>query len=324
MDLISVIVPVYKVEKYLDRCVKSIVSQTYKNLEIILVDDGSPDNCPAMCDAWGEKDSRVKVFHQTNRGVSAARNTGINFSKGKYIAFVDSDDWIGERFIEVLYSLCQTGEFDISACNVKIVDENGEQLTHCNEESLTVKVVDSENAFRDVMNGIGFRATPWNKLYKRSLFENIEFPEEKKHEDEFFTTRIIHEAQKLIYTSECLYYYVQQGQSWMHTSSIQHLDALDAHLERVELFKNYYRSLYLDDKVNFCIACSNFYMSMLQDNAVHKKVALKRIKQTRRKVRFSVHELQKLNIKNIIYVIGSNQMFIGLFSRIRVLRGKMR
>ena len=103
MDLISVVVPVYRVEPYLDRCVASIVNQTYRNLEIILVDDGSPDRCPAMCDAWAEKDRRIKVIHKANGGLSDARNVGLQLAQGNYVAFIDSDDWIDLRFIEILY-----------------------------------------------------------------------------------------------------------------------------------------------------------------------------------------------------------------------------
>ena len=106
-ELISVIVPVYRVEKYLERCVKSILSQTYKNLEVILVDDGSPDQCPAICDACAEKDARVKVIHQENKGLSGARNAGIDAASGEYLAFVDSDDYVSPHFIEELYQLLQ-------------------------------------------------------------------------------------------------------------------------------------------------------------------------------------------------------------------------
>ena len=105
--LISVIVPVYRVEEYLERCVKSILSQTYKNLEVILVDDGSPDQCPAICDACAEKDARVKVIHQENKGLSGARNAGIDAASGEYLAFVDSDDYVSPHFIEELYQLLQ-------------------------------------------------------------------------------------------------------------------------------------------------------------------------------------------------------------------------
>ena len=125
MAMISVIVPVYKVEPYLDRCVKSVVDQTFSDLEIILVDDGSPDNCPAMCDAWAARDSRVRVIHKPNGGLSDARNTGMAAATGEYISFVDSDDWIAAEMLERLIQALERDQSDIAACAVEMVWEDG-------------------------------------------------------------------------------------------------------------------------------------------------------------------------------------------------------
>ena len=125
MDLISVIVPVYKVEQYLDECIQSIVNQTYTNLEIILVDDGSPDNCPQICDEWAKKDSRIRVLHNKNNGVSAARNAGLTIAKGQYIGFVDSDDYIAADMYESLMVGIKQGNKKISCCLVNHVYEDG-------------------------------------------------------------------------------------------------------------------------------------------------------------------------------------------------------
>ena len=122
---ISVIIPVYKVEEYISRCIKSVVDQTYSNLEIILVDDGSPDNCPAICDKWAEKDSRIKVIHKKNGGLSDARNAGMQIASGEFIGFVDSDDWISKEMYQLLYENMKENESDISACGVKLVWEDG-------------------------------------------------------------------------------------------------------------------------------------------------------------------------------------------------------
>ena len=124
MELISIVVPVYKVEPYLDKCVSSIVNQTYKNLEIILVDDGSPDNCPVMCDAWAEKDNRIRVIHKPNGGLSDARNAGMSAATGELIAFVDSDDWIAPDMYEKLYHRLTEDGSDIAACGVQMVWED--------------------------------------------------------------------------------------------------------------------------------------------------------------------------------------------------------
>ena len=124
MDKISVIVPVYNVEKYLDKCVESIVNQTYKNLEIILVDDGSTDSCPEICDEWAKKDNRIKVIHKPNGGLSSARNAGMDSMTGSYIQFVDSDDYIKSNMIEVMYGNIIKGDYDVCVCNYSFIDES--------------------------------------------------------------------------------------------------------------------------------------------------------------------------------------------------------
>ncbi len=124
MDLISAIVPVYNVEKYLYRCVDSILKQTYENFELILIDDGSPDNCSQMCDELSEKDSRIKVIHQENQGLSAARNSGIKIAKGNYLTFIDSDDWISNTMFEDLINLIKEKNADISICNFIVTEGN--------------------------------------------------------------------------------------------------------------------------------------------------------------------------------------------------------
>ena len=138
--LISVIVPIYNVEKYLDNCVKSIVNQTYKNLEIILVDDGSPDSCPAICDNWAKIDSRINVIHQKNSGVSAARNIGIKSSLGDFITFVDGDDFIDSDMYETLVSAYLKNGADIVGCSFKTIDENNDDTVYekgCSSERTT-------------------------------------------------------------------------------------------------------------------------------------------------------------------------------------------
>ena len=123
--MVSVIVPVYKVEKYLERCIKSIVNQTYKEIELIIVDDGSPDKCPEICDKWAEKDKRIKVIHKNNEGVSSARNKGIELSKGKYIVFIDQDDYVTDEHIEVLYDCITSNNVDLVISNLIDINEDG-------------------------------------------------------------------------------------------------------------------------------------------------------------------------------------------------------
>lgn len=172
--LISVIVPVYKVEPYINRCVESIVNQTYKNLEIILVDDGSPDNCPKMCDEWAEKDNRIKVIHKQNGGVSSARNEGIANSNGKYISFVDGDDWIESDMIYLLLNTIEENNADVSRCGIITDFEDGSasELSGNSE----IKILSSKDEMIiDLVMGDYLSGVVWNKLYRYDIVNNIRF-----------------------------------------------------------------------------------------------------------------------------------------------------
>lgn len=166
--LISIIIPVYKTEKYLDRCVESVVNQTYKNLEIILVDDGSPDNCPTMCDAWAEKDGRIKVIHKDNDGLSNARNSGIEICTGDYVMFTDSDDYIEPDMVEFLLNLAIENDADVSRCGY-YQNRDGQETTEFSDFS--VKIYDKDKAIIDLAVS-GFGGTAWNKLYKRDIIKS--------------------------------------------------------------------------------------------------------------------------------------------------------
>ena len=160
-DLISVIVPVYNVESYLNRCIESLVRQTYKYLEIILVDDGSLDGCPHICDKWSERDNRIHVIHKTNGGLSSARNAGLKVAKGEYIAFLDSDDWIHTKFIEHLYITIKDYKVDIAACDIcQVYTEKQDEKIN----KLSVKIYSTEEALETLINGETIRAVAWNKI----------------------------------------------------------------------------------------------------------------------------------------------------------------
>lgn len=167
--LISVIVPVYKVEPYLDRCVQSIVNQTYENLEIILVDDGSPDNCPAMCDAWAAKDGRVQVIHKENGGVSTARNAGINIAKGAFFTFVDSDDWIAGDMILALYRLQKESTADVAGCCAEVVCDDHVPCRTCSDGNVRMY------SFLEIVrnNFPNNSWSLWGKLYRSDLFDRV-------------------------------------------------------------------------------------------------------------------------------------------------------
>ena len=204
--LISVIVPVYNVEKYLDRCVESIVNQTYTNLEIILVDDGSPDNCPAMCDAWAEKDNRIKVIHKENGGVSSARNTGINAASGDYIAFVDSDDYIDCLMYEKMMNTIQINNSDVVICCINVYGNDWHYPNLYCETSEEIMIA----FYRYQLY------SPINKLISARIIKqkNIRFDESLRiAEDLKFNYYLFSEASKVQIISDCLYYYVENNES---------------------------------------------------------------------------------------------------------------
>ena len=309
MELISVIVPVYKVEKYLNKCVESIVNQTYKNLEIILVDDGSPDNCPKMCDEWAEKDARIKVVHKPNGGLSDARNAGMAVATGEYIAFVDSDDWINEKYIELLYNAVKDNNTKMSACDVEFVYDEDYNCITC--EVPDIKLYSAEDALAALIQGKEVRAVAWNKLYHKNLLQDECFKVGKLHEDEFFTYKIIDKCDCVAYVDCRLYYYVQRSNSIMTTASIKHLDSLEAGLERLGLFEKKYHNLYKKDKITFCKACVLFYKNTNGLNKLDKKIYKKRIKQYRRNVKFTLGEIFNQGLRDMVFIVGS-KMCIGL------------
>ena len=178
--LISVIVPIYKVEKYLHKCIDSILAQTYTNLEIILVDDGSPDNCGKICDEYAAKDSRIKVIHQPNGGLSAARNAGLDIATGDYIGFVDSDDYIAPDMYEKLYNALVKNDADMAICDYQ---RFGNELPY-DEMSLTTEVITGLQAMEKQNTVINCSfVVAWSKLYKSFIFSNVRFPVGKINED---------------------------------------------------------------------------------------------------------------------------------------------
>ena len=238
MDLISIIVPIYKVEPYLNKCVQSIVDQAYRDLEIILVDDGSPDNCPAICDAWAAKDSRIKVIHKENGGLSDARNAGLAIAKGDYVAFVDSDDYIEPAFIADLYdALSRTGS-DIAECGVSYVDETGVVLKH--RPVSPEKELDRMGALRQLVLEDGVYQTVWNKLYRREMIDGIPFEKGKYHEDDFWTYQVFDRMEKLVLVDKPLYNYLQRGGSIIGVGyNLKRLDGLEARVLRMQYLQKY-------------------------------------------------------------------------------------
>ena len=206
--MISVIVPIYNVEKYLDRCVQSIVSQTYKNLEIILVDDGSPDNCPAICDKWAKKDNRIKVIHKENGGVSSAKNAGIGISCGEYFAFVDADDYIAPEMYGKMIARALLENADVCGCNFETVDESG--ASGDNLPCYCSGVFKGSEVLPSYFSEESFLPSSVNKLYKREIAEKygIRFDESLQiGEDFMFNYCFFKHSSCVCSMSDKLYYY---------------------------------------------------------------------------------------------------------------------
>ena len=215
--LVSIIVPVYQVKNYVGECVESLLRQTYTNLEILLVDDGSTDGSGAICDEYARRDSRIRVIHQENQGAAVARNTGLDHAKGEYVAFVDSDDMIDSVYIEELYKLIDKYHAEIAACAYekdKMEDDtllNGEIV---NDSNVREVCMSSEQLLRQWHGKYKqWETIPWNKLYRRSILEDdgrggiIRFPEGRRHEDVLISHMIVDNAEKIVLTSQKLYMY---------------------------------------------------------------------------------------------------------------------
>lgn len=260
LPLISVIVPVYKVEAYLDKCISSIVGQTYKNLEIILVDDGSPDRSGEICDSWAAKDDRIRVIHKANGGLSDARNAGMTIATGDLMGFVDSDDWIGPDMYWLLYDNMRKHDSDISACGVEMVWEDGtpsRKLT-CNGNYL----LNCEEAVLAIIQETCLKQPVWYKLYKTNLIRDISFPVGKYHEDVFWSYRAVARAERVSVLDIPCYYYRQRGGSIMGEGySLRRLDALEAKVQRNSFVQSHYPNITLEEKADLLFSCV-YHMQM--------------------------------------------------------------
>ena len=234
---ISVIVPIYKVEQYLDQCIESVVKQTYRNLEIILVDDGSPDNCPAMCDEWAKKDKRIKVIHKENGGLSDARNAGLDIATGEFIGFVDSDDYIHSEMYEKMHTALVKESADLCICSCQKVNEVGEKIN--DDSPVKDEVLTREQCFSKLfLNNGWYYVTAPMKLYKRELFMSLRFIKGKIHEDEFLIHHLFGTCDRVVTISDKLYMYRKRIDSITHSLTARnYMYLIDVCLDRCGYFK---------------------------------------------------------------------------------------
>lgn len=211
MPKVSIIVPVYNVEKYINRCIRSILNQSLDDFEIILVDDGSNDNCPQICEEWSMKDTRIKTIHQINGGLSSARNTGVDAARGEYIGFVDSDDWIEPMMYECLYNAAKENDVEIALCEMRVVKD---ERTDIVQPQKIQRVIDKnelmELFFRVKDNRIHYCVC--DKLYKATVIKDIAFTEGIRFEDIDYNFKVFEKCQRAVYTNQVLY-------NWFFNSS---------------------------------------------------------------------------------------------------------
>ena len=235
--MLSVIIPVYKVEKYLQTCIDSVVGQTYKDIEIILVDDGSPDGCGKICDEYALKDNRIKVVHKENGGLSDARNAGLEVAKGDYITFVDSDDYIHPKMYEFMMALFK-GDVSLVMCPFKNVKED--ENDRCDELYYDARVLyHDEIVSRMFSDEYAQFVVAWNKIYKKDLWGDMRYPVGRIHEDEFTTYKCLYKAAAVGYACDAMYYYRERGGSIMSSFNEKAcLDNVDALMEKIDFFKD--------------------------------------------------------------------------------------
>lgn len=287
--LISVIIPIFKVEEYLERCINSITNQEYKCLEIILVDDGSPDACPIICDTWADKDNRIKVVHKLNGGLSDARNAGLKVATGDYISFIDGDDWVSTYFYSVLVNVMEHEKCDVVECDV--VKSKKQIVNDSNFHSSQICYNAREALYELILDKLVHQHV-WNKLYSRKLIENVLFPIGKCNEDEFWTYQVFGRATKIVHVNIPLYYYFQRSNSIMGSSySLKRLDVLEAKLYRQKYIEKYYPEL-------SSVACSNLYFScMYSQQMALKYMSDGELLQANEVIRNTIFQIDKGNVE---------------------------
>ncbi len=314
--LISIVVPVYKVEKYLEHCVNSILNQTFKDFELILVDDGSPDRCPELCDEMAKKDSRIVVIHKTNGGLSDARNKGIDIAKGKYIGFVDSDDYIACDMYEKLYNNLVQNNADVAMCAAyNIYDDDFEHYKY-DEGKTSIFLKDDilKALYSKKLNNFA-----WNKLYKRELFQNIRYPYGKIYEDLFTTYKLFGQAESVVLDPSKMYYYRIRKDSIMGKArKVINTDKFEAYHEIVK---------YLDEKPEIQdMMLSYAYNDLMSD--VFKVIGARTVKENRAffeelKVFVKQHKLGKSKSSKVLWLATHTLWVLRLRYGIQKLFGRV-
>lgn len=259
-ELISIIVPVYKVEKYLERCVRSILNQSYRNLEIILVDDGSPDMCGQICDEMASLDNRIKVYHKENGGISDARNYGVERANGEYIGFVDSDDYIHERMYEELYKAIKKSSTLIVECGLTRIYKNKERPHYIGEDYFLV--INRQGYLKEFLENKRVYGSVWCKLIHKDIAKRIKFPTGKIYEDAFYNLELIkHVDSYTLISGNYYYYYMREGSITTKPFSLRNMD----YIEIIEKIRDYTLKNFPSYKEQLFIRVGFAYISIFNE-----------------------------------------------------------
>lgn len=286
--MISVVVPVYKVEKYIEKCVESILNQSFKDFELLLIDDGSPDNCPHICDEYAKKYSNIRVIHKENGGLSDARNTGIICAKGEYITFIDSDDFVSDCYLETLYGLLIRHGADIAVCGIEVYKKDCEIKSKAEG---SIHIFSGTEAFEQMLYQRFIDTSACAILLKTQLANENLFPVGRYHEDDFTTYKYYLHSKKVVITTQKLYYYLQRQGSIMRMFGKANLDEMEALENLINVCQTYYPA-YID------AAKSKKYSVYCQMSNIKKKKLENTIKEYLKMEALNVILNSKCRIKN--------------------------
>ena len=315
-SLISVIVPVYNVAPWLDRCLQSIVNQTYKTLEIILVDDGSTDASALMCDQWALKDGRIRVIHKRNGGVSDAKNAGIEAAMGDYFSFVDPDDWPDLTMIDTLYAAVTDHQADMAICGFLFVhDDHSKHWQRCSEKTFVLNNQQLMQALLERRKFISYSYS-WNKLYARRLWDTVRFPVGKRFEDTWVRSKLYAQCQKVVVVDKELYFYRQREDSILHSGNHAQLvlESLEASKQDCDFLKTQYPHLQTQINAVFLTELMNAFINQPRDKEPLPAKAKKELVEVFRRQKKGIwkHLPLKSRIKYLAFSISPKLMpYIG-------------
>lgn len=259
-ETISIIVPVYNVKEYVEKCIQSIINQRYAKIEVILVDDGSTDGSGEICNKYAQMDSRIVVIHQKNGGLSEARNSGLARARGAYIGFVDGDDWIHPQMYEIMLKILQTEGVDLVTCDFEQMDEEGFRRS-VGEKEVPYSLMTGTEAMNDIETPL---VVAWNKLYKKEILKDIRYPKERLHEDEFIIHRVLRRCDKIAIIKVALYFYtVRPGSIVAKMTERRMRDALSAFSDRIEFAEeNNWNEVMKTAVTRYCEYCMSCYYNI--------------------------------------------------------------